>query len=72
MIKLDNSMVRFMAWLASKRFGSNDGVFNSCQFSGVIEDLIGLPILDGHIVRLILSGRPGIRQLSGGCHWRVV
>jgi len=71
MPKLSNSVIRFIAWFASKQFGSKDGVFNSACFSSVITKLFGLPILDGYVVKLVLSGRPGITQLSGGSHWRV-
>lgn len=67
---LDNSVILFFAWKASKLFGGNDGLFNSAGFASVVHDMLGLPVLDGLIVRLILSGREGIEQV-GDAHWRI-
>jgi len=70
--QINGSVIKFFAWLAVKRYGDKeDGIFNSACFASVIHDLLGLPIPDGHITRMILAGRPGIEQLSGGCHWRL-
>ena len=69
--QIDGAVIKFFAWLAMKRYGDRgDGVFNSACFASVIHDLLGLPTPDAHITRMILVGRPGIEQLSGGCHWR--
>ena len=70
--QVDGAVIRFLAWLAMKRYGDRgDGVFNSACFASVIHDLLGLPLPDGHITRLILAGRADIEQLAGGCHWRL-
>jgi len=70
MPKIDNSVILFFAWKATKLFGGTDGLFNSAGFAHVIRDMVGLPSLDGLIVKLILSGREGIEQV-GDAHWRI-
>lgn len=71
MPKLDNMTILFFAWKATRKFGGNDGLFNSAGFSSVIRDALGLATLDGLIVKLILSGRDGIEQV-GAAHWRLL
>lgn len=68
---IDNSVILFMAWMASRSFGgANDGMFNSAGFSSVASAALGLPTLDGKVVELILAGRPGISR-CGSSHWVV-
>jgi hypothetical protein len=69
-----NNVVVFLSQLACKKFGGNDGVFNSAGFAQIVEELTGLPIteIDGEIVRLILSNRSEISSLPGGSHWKVI
>jgi hypothetical protein len=64
----DESVILFFAWRATRKFGGDDGLFNSACFSEVIREMLGLPTPDGLIVRLILSGRNGIEQV-GDAHW---
>lgn len=71
MPKIDNSVILFLAWVASQRFDRTDCIFNSAQFAGVVSDLLGRPALDGYVIELILTGREGIEQLGGGAHWRI-
>lgn len=69
---IDESVIKFFAWLAMKRYGDRgDGIFNSACFASVIHDLLGLPIPDGYVTRLILAGRTDIKQLTGACHWKL-
>ena len=68
---IDNSVILFFAWRATKLFGGDDGLFNSAGFATVVHDMLGLPILDGLVVKLILSGRDGIEQV-GDAHWRLL
>lgn len=70
--EIDSSIIKFLAWLASKEFGGEDGTFNSANFANVLSELFGLPTTDGIIVRMILSGREGIRGLKGGAHWQLI
>jgi hypothetical protein len=69
--QFNNSMIQFFAWKATRKFGGDDGLFNSACFAGVIREEIGLPAPDGLIVKLILSGRTGIKQI-GDAHWRLL
>lgn len=74
-VLLTKEVIRFLAWMAAKDYGNDSngrgGVFSSATFSSVVSKVFGLPALDGYVVKLILSGRDGITQLQGGCHWRV-
>ncbi len=57
---------------ASQNFGGSDGVFNSAGFGSALRKNAGLKGgLDGRLVRSILSGRPEVQPLRGGCHWQV-
>jgi hypothetical protein len=73
---LMNDLVRLAASRAVERFagtGPNDGVFTSAGFS---QELVSMSPttdqIDGHIVRLILTGRPDVQVLGGGDHYRLV
>lgn len=71
MPKLTNSTILFFAWKATRKFGGDDGLFNSACFAEVIQEELGLPTPDGLIVKLILSGRVGVEQV-GDAHWRLI
>ena len=77
-ITIQDNTVRLFARIASRRFapkpddGSPDGVFNGAQFSGVVSDILGLPTLDGYVVKMILSDRDWLSRLHGGSHWQIM
>ncbi len=69
MLTIDNSVILFLAWIASRSFGGTvDGMFNSAGFAHAVHDALGLPHYDGKVVELILAGRPGISR-KGNSHW---
>jgi hypothetical protein len=71
-VPINGSIIKFMAWLACKKFGDRgDGIFNSACFAHVVRELYGLPLFDGYVVSMILAGRAGIESLQGGAHWKL-
>ena len=68
-----NDLIRLVAERATESFGgSNDGVFNSAHFSNEFIKLSPTSEqIDGHLVRMMLTGRDDIEVLSGGAHYRL-
>jgi hypothetical protein len=69
-----NDLVRLAIDRAVKRFGDKgDGLFSAAGFS---VELIGLADLrgsvDGHLVRVILTGRADVSPEPDGAHYRRV
>lgn len=66
-----NDLIRLAAERAVDAFGSTDGTFNAANFS---QEFVAMSPtsnqLDGHIVRLLLAGRPDIVPLKGE-HYRL-
>lgn len=57
---------------AARKFGGNDGVFNAACFSNRMMTLAGLSgVMDGMLVRAVLSGRGDVEVLRGG-HYRLM
>lgn len=69
-IPFSNGAIQLLAYMATRKFGGSDGVFNSAGFSHAMFDACGFH-LDGNIVAAILADRPGIQRLNGGCHWQL-
>ena len=69
---ISKEVIMLIAQKAARSFGddSNDRVFYSSNFASVASDILGVPLLDGIVVKMILTGRPGIKQLSGDC-WQI-
>ncbi len=68
-----NDLIRLAASRACDSFGGNDGTFNAAGFS---QEFIKMSPtsnqIDGHIVRMMLTGRPDIQVLKGDAHFRLV
>lgn len=66
-----NDLVRLACERAAQRFGSAD-TFNAACFAAAFKRLAGVDqVLDGENVRAILTGRPDVEVLKGGCHFRL-
>lgn len=67
------SKIMQAAKLAAERFSQGGNKFNSAGFGLEFTKVAGVvsrPV-DGLIVKAILEDYPGIKQLSGGCHWAI-
>jgi len=69
-----NDLIALAAYMATEYYGGkNDGTFNAAGFSQALTKLAGVnSTIDGRIVRVILTGRPDIKVLEGGCHYRLI
>ncbi len=68
-----NDLIRLAAERAAVAFAGRAGEFNGAGFSQ--QFILMSPTseqIDGHIVRLMLTGRPDIQVLRGGSHYRLV
>lgn len=62
-----NDLILLAMERAVKSFGGTDKVFNACGFSNALTKLANINgVIDGEIVRVILSGRSDVKVLSGG------
>lgn len=53
--------------------GEEDGVFNAAGFGAALMRIAGLRgVMDGHLVRAILSGRTDVEMLKGDAHFRLL
>ena len=69
-----NDLIRLAMEHAVRDFGDKgDGIFNAAGLSDAICKLAGVRgALDGKVVRAILTGRPDVELLKGGCHYRML
>lgn len=63
--------VRVLILEAIRLFGGqSDGMFNSAAFAIAVRRMFDLDgVLDGKWCARVLKAEPGVRRLSGGCHW---
>ena len=68
-----NDLIRLVCEKAAMRFGGTDKVFSAAAFSCEWQPLTGtVQLLDGIHVRAMLTGRPDIKVLAGGCHFKLI
>lgn len=68
-----NDTVGLAAHQAAKAFGGNEGIFNAAGFGIALMRIAGLSgVMDGYLVRAVLSGRRDIEVLHGGAHFRLL
>lgn len=67
-----NDLIRLACERACESFEHGGNIFNAAGFSTQMRTLSGCQtLLDGQMVRTILTGRPDVRVLSGGCHYQL-
>lgn len=67
-----NDVIRLAMERAAARFGGADGMFNGAGFSSALMRLANLSgVIDGQLVRTMLTGRSDVIPLGGG-HYRMV
>ena len=65
-----NDVIRLAIDRACINMGGNDGLFSAAGFSDAIANLAGTnSVLDGNIVRVILTGRQDIEPQKNGSHY---
>lgn len=69
-----NDVVALAMDRAVQSFGNRgDGAFNAAGFGQALMQIAGLNgVVDGLLVRAILTGRPDVEVLKGGAHFRRV
>ena len=71
-----NDLIRLVCERAVQRFShdpKNLKVFNGAGFSQALVAMGSTTTqIDGHIVRMILTGRDDVQILAGGAHYRLI
>lgn len=69
---MNNDLIRLACETACDKFGVAD-TFNGASFSAEFTRLAGVEgVLDGRVVRAMLTGRPDIEILHGSAHYRLL
>ena len=71
-----NDLIRLAASRAVDSFGGSGDTKNVFNGAGFSQEFVKMSPtseqIDGHIVRMMLTGRPDVQVLSGGAHYRLV
>ena len=71
-----NDLIRLAASRAVNNFGGSGETKNVFNGAGFSQEFVRMSLtseqIDGHIVRMMLTGRPDIEVLKGGAHYRLV
>jgi hypothetical protein len=66
-----NDVMRLAIDKACMSFGGTDGMFSAAGFASAIRKMSDTEgLLDGNVVRLLLTGRNDVIPLHDGCHYK--